>query len=213
MDRPRRGPGAVGISLHAVQRIWVAQRLQSHRLRTFKRSRDPAFAAKVEDVVGLYMALPAHAVVLPIDEKSQIQALERTGPGRPLAPGHPAAQTHDYTRHGTTTFRIQTARRFGGWSVPIEVVRPLVWIWSQKDGLDGKAPKAYREAYPSGALPRALQTERLNHVLAKVVSPTRKRTLWKKEETMTYKIVFWRGKREVYAKGLAVRPGSGYHIR
>ena len=94
---------AVGISLRAVQRIWEAHRLQPHRLRTFKRSRDPAFAAKVEDVVGLYMTPPAHAVVLSIDEKSQIQALERTRPDRPPAPGHPAAQTHDYTRHGTTT--------------------------------------------------------------------------------------------------------------
>ena len=94
---------AVGISLRAVQRIWDAHRLQPHRLRTFKRSRDPAFAAKVQDVVGLYMDPPAHAVVLSIDEKSQIQALERTRPDRPLAAGHPAAQTHDYTRHGTTT--------------------------------------------------------------------------------------------------------------
>jgi transposase/transcriptional regulator with XRE-family HTH domain len=93
----------VGISLRAVQRIWEAHRLQPHRVRTFKRSHDPAFAAKVEDVVGLYMDPPAHAVVLSIDEKSQIQALERTRPDRPLGPGHPAAQTHDYTRHGTTT--------------------------------------------------------------------------------------------------------------
>ena len=69
----------------------------------FKRSRDPAFAAKVEDVVGLYMVPPAHAVVLYLDEKSQIQALERTHPYRPLAPSHPVAQTQDYTRHGTTT--------------------------------------------------------------------------------------------------------------
>ena len=66
-------------------------------------SNDPAFAAKVEDVVGLYMNPPAHAVVLSIDEKSQIQALERTRPALPLAEGHPAAQTHDYVRHGTTT--------------------------------------------------------------------------------------------------------------
>jgi transposase len=93
----------VGISLRSVQRIWDAHRLQPHRTRTFKRSSDPAFAEKVEDVVGLYMAPPAHAVVLSIDEKSQIQALERTRPGLPLASGHPAAQTHDYTRHGTTT--------------------------------------------------------------------------------------------------------------
>ncbi len=94
---------AVGLSLRSVQRIWEAHHLQPHRVRTFKRSNDPAFAAKVEDVVGLYMNPPAHAVVLSIDEKSQIQALERTRPALPLAEGHPAAQTHDYVRHGTTT--------------------------------------------------------------------------------------------------------------
>lgn len=93
----------VGISLRSVQRIWQENRLQPHRIRTFKHSRDPAFAAKVEDVVGLYMDPPAHAVVLSIDEKSQIQALERTRPHQPLGSGHPASQTHDYTRHGTTT--------------------------------------------------------------------------------------------------------------
>lgn len=69
---------AVGISLRAVQRIWDAHQLQPHRLRTFKTSKDPAFAEKVEDVVGLYMEPPCHAVVLSIDEKSQIQALDRT---------------------------------------------------------------------------------------------------------------------------------------
>ena len=94
---------AVGLSLRAVQRLWAAHRLQPHRVRTFKRSNDPAFAAKVEDVVGLYMHPPAHAVLLSIDEKSQIQALDRTQDGRPLKPGHPASHTHDYTRHGTTT--------------------------------------------------------------------------------------------------------------
>lgn len=93
----------VGISLRSVQRIWEAHRLQPHRTRTFKRSNDPAFAEKVEDIVGLYMDPPRHAVVLSLDEKSQIQALERTRPDLPLAPGRPAAQTHDYTRHGTTT--------------------------------------------------------------------------------------------------------------
>ncbi|GEP01826.1 IS630 family transposase [Methylobacterium haplocladii] len=93
----------VGISLRSVQRIWEAHRLQPHRARTFKRSNDAAFAEKVEDIVGLYMEPPRHAVVLSIDEKSQIQALERTRPALPLGPGHPAAQTHDYTRHGTTT--------------------------------------------------------------------------------------------------------------
>ena len=93
----------VGLSLRTVQRIWEAHRLQPHRVRTFKRSNDPAFAEKVEDIVGLYMNPPAHAVVLSIDEKSQIQALSRTRPGTPVAPGRPATMTHDYKRHGTTT--------------------------------------------------------------------------------------------------------------
>ena len=93
----------VGISLRAVQRIWAAHRLQPHRIRTFKRSSDPAFAAKVEDIVGLYMNPPGHAVVLSIDEKSQIQALDRTQPGLPLKPGKCGTMTHDYKRNGTTT--------------------------------------------------------------------------------------------------------------
>ena len=75
---------AFGISLRSVQRLWQAHRLQPHRIRTFKRSTDPKFAEKVEDVIGLYMSPPAHAVVVSIDEKSQIQALDRTQPGLPL---------------------------------------------------------------------------------------------------------------------------------
>src|SRR5918993_2691713 len=93
----------VGISLRAVQRIWEGHHLQPHRVRTFKRSTDPAFAEKVEDIVGLYMSPPAHALVLSIDEKSQIQALSRTRPGTFVRPGHPATMTHDSERHGTTT--------------------------------------------------------------------------------------------------------------
>ncbi len=93
----------VGISLRAVQRLWDAHRLQPHRLRTFKRSNDPKFAEKVEDVVGLYMDPPAHAVVLSIDEKSQIQALDRAQPGLPLKPGKWGTMTRDYNRNGTTT--------------------------------------------------------------------------------------------------------------
>jgi len=94
---------AAGISLRAVQRLWKAHRLQPHRIRTFKRSNDPNFAAKVEDVVGLYMDPPAHAVVVSIDEKSQIQALDRTQPGLPLKPGKCGTMTHDYKRNGVTT--------------------------------------------------------------------------------------------------------------
>jgi transposase len=94
---------AVGVSLRAVQRLWDAHRLQPHRLRTFKRSNDPQFAEKVEDVVGLYMDPPMHAVVVSIDEKSQIQALDRTQPGLPIKPGKCGTMTHDYKRNGTTT--------------------------------------------------------------------------------------------------------------
>ena len=94
---------AVGISLRSVQRIWEAHRLQPHRVRTFKRSRDPKFAEKLVDVVGLYLDPPKQAVVLSIDEKSQIQALDRTQPGWPLKPGRCGTVTHDYKRHGTTT--------------------------------------------------------------------------------------------------------------
>src|SRR5215211_4935693 len=94
---------AVGISLRSVQRIWAAHKLQPHRLRTFKRSRDPDFVAKLEAIVGLYVAPPRHAVVLSVDEKSQIQALDRTQPGLPLKPGKCGTMTHDYKRNGTTT--------------------------------------------------------------------------------------------------------------
>jgi transposase len=86
-----------------VQRIWAIHKLQPHRLRTFKRSTDPDFAAKLEDVVGLYVDPPKHALVLSIDEKSQIQALDRTQPGLPLKPGKAGTLTHDYVRNGTTT--------------------------------------------------------------------------------------------------------------
>ena len=94
---------AAGISLRSVQRIWAAHKLQPHRLRTFKRSRDPDFVAKLDAIVGLYVAPPRHAVVLSVDEKSQIQALDRTQPGLPLRPGKAGTMTHDYVRHGTTT--------------------------------------------------------------------------------------------------------------
>jgi transposase len=93
----------VGVSQTAVNRLWLAHRLQPHRIRTFKKSNDPAFAAKVEDIVGLYMNPPAHAGVGSIDEKTQIQALDRTQPGLPLKRGKCATMTHDYKRNGTTT--------------------------------------------------------------------------------------------------------------
>src|SRR5215203_5164918 len=94
---------ATGVSLRSVQRIWRAHRLAPHRVRTFKLSKDPAFVSKLRDVVGLYMHPPAHAVVLSVDEKSQIQALDRTQPGLPMKKGRCGTMTHDYLRNGTTT--------------------------------------------------------------------------------------------------------------
>jgi len=94
---------ATGVSLRSVQRIWAAHRLQPHRVRRFKLSQDPAFAAKLRDVVGLYLDPPAHSLVLSVDEKSQIQALDRTQPGLPMKKGRAGTMTHDYLRHGTTT--------------------------------------------------------------------------------------------------------------
>ena len=95
--------GAVGLAVSTVQKIWKAHGLAPHRWRAFKLSTDPAFAEKLHDVVGLYVAPPAHAVVLSVDEKSQIQALDRTQPGLPLKKGRGATLTHDYRRNGTTT--------------------------------------------------------------------------------------------------------------
>jgi transposase len=93
----------VGLAVSTVQKIWKAHGLAPHRWRRFKLSNDPAFAEKLHDVVGLYVAPPAHAVVLSVDEKSQIQALDRTQPGLPLKRGRGATLTHDYKRNGTTT--------------------------------------------------------------------------------------------------------------
>ena len=93
----------IGVSASSVQRIWRAHGLQPHRVRQFKLSNDPMFVAKLRDVVGLYVDPPAHAIVLSVDEKSQIQALDRTQPGLPLKKGRAGTMTHDYKRHGTTT--------------------------------------------------------------------------------------------------------------
>jgi len=94
---------AAGISYSSVQRIWQAHELKPHLVETFKLSRDRNFAAKVEDVVGLYLNPPDKALVLCVDEKSQIQALDRTQPGLPMKKGRCGTMTHDYKRNGTTT--------------------------------------------------------------------------------------------------------------
>jgi transposase len=94
---------ACGLSQTAVARIWKAFALQPHRTETFKLSKDPLFIEKVRDIVGLYLHPPARALVLCVDEKSQMQALDRTAPLLPLRPGQVERRTHDYVRHGTTT--------------------------------------------------------------------------------------------------------------
>jgi transposase len=93
----------VGLNQTAVLRIWRAFGLQPHRQETWKLSRDPQFIEKVRDVVGLYLNPPERAVVLCVDEKSQIQALDRTAPILPMLPGTPERATHDYARHGTSS--------------------------------------------------------------------------------------------------------------
>lgn len=94
---------AVGLSASSVRRIWKRHGLKPHLSRTFKVSNDPLFAEKVEDIVGLYLNPPEHALVLSLDEKSQVQALDRTQPGLPLKKGRAGTMTHDYKRNGTTT--------------------------------------------------------------------------------------------------------------
>lgn len=93
---------AVGTAASSVVKIWHEHGLAPHRWRSFKLSNDKAFAEKLHDVVGLYVSPPAHAIVLSVDEKSQIQALDRTQPGLPLKRGRGATMTHDYKRNGTT---------------------------------------------------------------------------------------------------------------
>ena len=94
---------ASGLSISTVHRIWRAFSLQPHRSETFKLSADPLFVDKVRDIVGLYLNPPDHALVLCVDEKSQIQALDRTQPLLPMRPGQAERRTHDYKRHGTTS--------------------------------------------------------------------------------------------------------------
>ena len=93
----------MGLSQNAIVRIWRAFGLQPHRVENFKFSKDPQFVEKVRDIVGLYLNPPDRAIVLCVDEKSQVQALNRTQPILPLAPGVPARQSHDYERHGVTS--------------------------------------------------------------------------------------------------------------
>lgn len=93
----------MGLSPRTIGRVWRRHGLKPHLTRTFKLSRDPKFLEKLDDIIGLYLNPPEHALVFSVDEKSQIQALDRTQPGLPLVPGRAGTMTHDYKRNGTTT--------------------------------------------------------------------------------------------------------------
>ena len=109
---------AQGVSKNTIQRVWQEHQLKPHLTKSFKLSRDPKFLEKLTDVVGVYLTPPQNAVVLCVDEKSQIQALDRTQPGLPLKPGRCGTFTHDYERHGTTTvfaaLQVVEGRVIGG---------------------------------------------------------------------------------------------------
>ena len=111
-----------GVSKSTVNNIWRAHKLQPHRTKTFKLSRDPKFLEKMTDVVGLYLNPPQQAIVLCVDEKSQIQALDRRQPGLPIKKGRCGTMTHDYKRNGTTTLfaAMDTLQRQGRRRMPSE---------------------------------------------------------------------------------------------
>jgi transcriptional regulator with XRE-family HTH domain len=123
---------AMGLSKATISRIWQTFGLQSHRVETFKLSADPQFVENVRDIVGLYLNPPDHALMLCLDEKSQVQALDRTRPLLPMRPGIPAQQTHDYIRHGTTS------------------------LFAAFDGLFARGRRRRRNSGLSGPLPRWL---------------------------------------------------------
>src|ERR687889_1085736 len=120
----------VGVSSASVQRIWSARGLKPHLVKTFKLSNDRQFEEKLVDVVGLYLNPPDQAVVLCMDEKSQIQALDRTQPSLPMTKGRAGTMTHDYKRHGTTTLfaalNVLTGVVIGRWASPRTVETSLL---------------------------------------------------------------------------------------
>jgi hypothetical protein len=113
----RKMAAASGLSRSSIQRMWQAHQLKPHRVKTFKLSNDTHFAEKVQDIIGLYLNPPDRALVFSVDEKSQIQALDRTQPGLPLKKGRCGTMTHDDKRHGTTTLfaalEVATGRVIG----------------------------------------------------------------------------------------------------
>src|SRR5947208_258257 len=138
---------ATGLSRMTISRIWQAFGLQPHRTETFKLSPDPLLIEKVRDIVGLYLNPPDHALVLCVDEKPQIQALERTAPLLPLQPGQVERRTHDYRRHGTTSLFAALDVKTGIWEyidVSNTAGKPFVWIKTADEILGNIARFALR---------------------------------------------------------------------
>jgi len=134
---------AAGVSLRSVRRIWQAHRLQPHRVRSFKRSRDPRFAEKMTDIVGLYLDPPAHTVVLSIDEKSQIQALDRTQPGLPQ-PGRCGTMTNRPARTATAASYAQVLKDLSD-----RHFRRASKIMLVQDNLSTHKPASLYETFPA----------------------------------------------------------------
>jgi len=150
---------AAGVSLRSAQRILEARQLTPHRVQTFKLSNDPNFAEKLKDVVGLYVDPPAHAVVLSIDEKSQIQALDRAQPGLPMKKGRAGTMTHDYKRNGVTTL-FAALNVLDGAVIGSNMARYRHQEFIRfLNAVEGKVPPA-RRSTPSSTITRPTSTPR-----------------------------------------------------
>ena len=152
------------MSQTAIARIWKAFALQPHRVDTFKLSKDPLFIDKVRDIVGLYLSPPDRALLLSVDEKSQIQALDRTAPILPLRPGQPERRTHDYVRHGTTSLfaalDVATGRVIGELHRRHRSQEFLQFL----NTIDAQVPAGSRHASDSGQLRHAQDAARATMV-------------------------------------------------
>ncbi len=140
----------VGVSYATVQRVWRAFGLQPHRTESFHLSNDPLFVEKVRDVVGLYLNPPEHAVVLCVDEKTQIQALDRKQPILPMLPGQPERRTHDYRRHGTTTLFA---------ALDVATGKVIGSLHRRHRSIEFKSKRQLNPVFPSAGLGATLRSE------------------------------------------------------
>jgi hypothetical protein len=144
-----------GVSAEMVRRIWVAHGLKAHLVRTFKVSTDPEFVAKLRDVVGLYLNPPERAIVFSVDEKSQIQALDRTQPSLPMKPGRAGTMTHDYRRNGLATLFAALNVADGHGDRPPQAQAPPPGVPRVLEGARRQDAQASGPAPDRGQLPHA----------------------------------------------------------